>query len=166
VDIYVANAGDGGPLRLGMSDHDWDHVLNVNVRAHIRAAALVVPGWLERGHGHFVSTASAAGLLTQIGAAPYAVSKHAVVACAEWLAARFVIRVPSAPTATSEWVPVVSHARGYPPSHRQSRSRSISFNGRKYSIGAGFAEEIAGADDALVETMRWRDIGEGLARRA
>jgi NAD(P)-dependent dehydrogenase (short-subunit alcohol dehydrogenase family) len=143
VDIYVAIAGDGGPPRLGMSDHDWDHVLNVNVRAHIRAAALVVPGWLERGHGHFVSTASAAGLLTQIGAAPYGVGKHAVVACAEWLAARFVIRLPcappSAPTATSEWVPVVSHARGIHPrtdkaGHAQSHSTGGSIRSARDSL--------------------------------
>jgi NAD(P)-dependent dehydrogenase (short-subunit alcohol dehydrogenase family) len=86
VDIYVANAGIGGPPGLGMCDRDWDRVLEVNVRAHVRAAALLVPRWVERGSGYFVSTASAAGLLTQFGAAPYAVSKHAVVGFAEWLA--------------------------------------------------------------------------------
>lgn len=89
VDIYVANAGVAGPPGLGMSEEDWDRVLDVNVRAHVRAAALVVPGWIERGRGHFVSTASAAGLLTQIGAAAYAVSKHAVVGFAEWLAVTY-----------------------------------------------------------------------------
>jgi NAD(P)-dependent dehydrogenase (short-subunit alcohol dehydrogenase family) len=86
VDIYVANAGVGGPPGLGTSAHDWDHVLDVNVRAHIRAAAELVTGWSERGSGYFVSVASAAGLLTQIGAAGYAVSKHAAVGFAEWLA--------------------------------------------------------------------------------
>jgi NAD(P)-dependent dehydrogenase (short-subunit alcohol dehydrogenase family) len=86
VDIYVANAGVAGPSGLQASDLDWDHVLNVNLRAHIRAATLLVPGWRERGGGYFVSTASAAGLLTQIGAAAYAVSKHAAVGFAEWLA--------------------------------------------------------------------------------
>jgi NAD(P)-dependent dehydrogenase (short-subunit alcohol dehydrogenase family) len=86
VDIYVANAGIGGPPGLGMSDQDWDRVLEVNVRAHVRAAALLVPRWVERGSGYFVSTASAAGLLTQFGAAAYTVSKHAVVGFAEWLA--------------------------------------------------------------------------------
>lgn len=69
-----------------MSDRDWDRVLEVNVRAHVRAAAFLVPRWVERGSGYFVSTASAAGLLTQFGAAAYAVSKHAVVGFAEWLA--------------------------------------------------------------------------------
>jgi NAD(P)-dependent dehydrogenase (short-subunit alcohol dehydrogenase family) len=86
VDIYVANAGIGGPPGLGMSDQDWDRVLEVNLRAHVRAAALLMPYWVERGSGYWVSTASAAGLLTQFGAAAYAVSKHAVVGFAEWLA--------------------------------------------------------------------------------
>jgi NAD(P)-dependent dehydrogenase (short-subunit alcohol dehydrogenase family) len=44
-----------------------------------------VPGWLERGEGYFVSTASAAGMLSQIGDVTYTVSKHGAVAFAEWL---------------------------------------------------------------------------------
>jgi NAD(P)-dependent dehydrogenase (short-subunit alcohol dehydrogenase family) len=86
VDIYVANAGIAGPPGLAISEQDWDHIFGVNVRAHIRAAALLVPGWIERGGGYFVGTASAAGLLTQIGAAGYSVTKHAAVGFAEWLA--------------------------------------------------------------------------------
>ena len=58
---------------------------DVNVRAHVCAAKALLPGWLERGEGYFLATASAAGLLTQIGSAPYAVTKHAAVAFAEWL---------------------------------------------------------------------------------
>lgn len=85
VDIYVANAGITGKPGLG-TDSDWDVILDVNLRAHIRAARLVVPHWQSRGSGHFVSVASAAGLLTQLGAAGYAVTKHAVVGFAEWLA--------------------------------------------------------------------------------
>ena len=85
VDIYVANAGVTGAPGLG-TEPDWDGVLDVNLRAHIRAARLLVPQWQSRGSGYFVSVASAAGLLTQLGAAGYAVSKHAAVGFAEWLA--------------------------------------------------------------------------------
>jgi NAD(P)-dependent dehydrogenase (short-subunit alcohol dehydrogenase family) len=86
VDIYVANAGVGGPPGLVVPGIDWEHVLDVNLRSHIRAATQLVPRWAERGSGYFVSVASAAGLLTQLGAAAYAVSKHAAVGFAEWLA--------------------------------------------------------------------------------
>ncbi len=85
VDIYVANAGIIGKSGLG-TESDWDAVLDVNLRAHIRAAQLLVPHWRSVGSGYFVSVASAAGLLTQLGAAGYAVSKHAAVGFAEWLA--------------------------------------------------------------------------------
>ena len=60
--------------------------MGVNFRAHLYAARRLVPQWVERGEGYFVATASAAGVLTQIGDAPYAVTKHAAVAFAEWLA--------------------------------------------------------------------------------
>jgi NAD(P)-dependent dehydrogenase (short-subunit alcohol dehydrogenase family) len=72
-------------MGLEAPDDVWDAILNVNVRAHVIAARQLVPGWVERGEGYFVSTASAAGLLSQIGDAPYAVTKHAAVAFAEWL---------------------------------------------------------------------------------
>jgi NAD(P)-dependent dehydrogenase (short-subunit alcohol dehydrogenase family) len=88
VDIYAANAGIIGGSGLG-DEHEWDRILGVNLRAHVRAARLLVPSWRSRGAGHFVSVASAAGLLTQIGAAGYAVSKHAAVGLAEWLAITF-----------------------------------------------------------------------------
>ena len=85
VDIYVANAGVGGAPGLVIPERDWDTAFDVNVRAHIRAATLLVPAWIDRGGGYFVSVASAAGLLTQLGAAAYAVTKHAAVGFAEWL---------------------------------------------------------------------------------
>lgn len=84
VDIYIANAGVIGAPGLG-TEANWDRILDVNLRAHIRAADALIPGWLQRGGGHFVSVASAAGLLTQVGAAGYAVTKHAAVGFAEWL---------------------------------------------------------------------------------
>ena len=85
VDIYVANAGIAGESGLGDDEAGWDRIIDINLRAHIRAAKAVVPDWVERGAGHFVAVASAAGLLTQIGAAGYSVTKHAAVGFAEWL---------------------------------------------------------------------------------
>ncbi|MGW4368686.1 SDR family oxidoreductase [Nocardia takedensis] len=89
VDLFVANAGIGGGPGLDSTDAQWSAALEVNVLAHVRAAKLLVPGWVERGSGYFVSVASAAGLLTQIGSAPYAVSKHAAVGFAEWLSVTY-----------------------------------------------------------------------------
>ncbi|PXX66319.1 NADP-dependent 3-hydroxy acid dehydrogenase YdfG [Nocardia tenerifensis] len=89
VDLYFANAGIGGGAGLDSTDAQWAAALEVNVLAHVRAARLLVPGWLARGGGYFVSTASAAGLLTQLGSAPYAVSKHAAVGFAEWLSVTY-----------------------------------------------------------------------------
>jgi NAD(P)-dependent dehydrogenase (short-subunit alcohol dehydrogenase family) len=89
VDVYCANAGIAGAQGLGDSDEEWARTIDVNVLAHVRAARLLVPDWLERGSGYFVATASAAGLLTQIGAAPYSVTKHAAVAFSEWLSVTY-----------------------------------------------------------------------------
>jgi NAD(P)-dependent dehydrogenase (short-subunit alcohol dehydrogenase family) len=89
IDVFCANAGIGIGTDLETPDADWQAALDVNVMAHVYAARTLVPGWLERGDGYFVTTASAAGLLTQIGSAPYAVSKHAAVAFAEWLSVTY-----------------------------------------------------------------------------
>ncbi len=89
VTLYFANAGITGAPGLDADESVWDRTFDVNVRAHIRAARLLVPGWLERGEGYFVSTASAAGLLTQIGSATYSVTKHAAVGFAEWLSVTY-----------------------------------------------------------------------------
>lgn len=86
IDLFFANAGVGLGTDLATSEADWETAFAVNVHAHRWAAARLVPGWLERGEGYFCSTASAAGLLSQIGSAPYTLTKHAAVAFAEWLA--------------------------------------------------------------------------------
>jgi NAD(P)-dependent dehydrogenase (short-subunit alcohol dehydrogenase family) len=89
IDLYCANAGvarAGGPEA---AEPDWDISWQVNVMAHVRAARLLLPGWLERGSGHLICTVSAAGLLTMLGSAPYSVTKHAALAFAEWLAATY-----------------------------------------------------------------------------
>ncbi len=74
---------------LETPDADWDLAFAVNVKAHYYAARRLVPGWLARGNGYFCSTASAAGILTQIGSLPYSVTKHAAVAFAEWLSVTY-----------------------------------------------------------------------------
>ncbi len=86
IDVICLNAGvaqDGG---VDTGDEAWQRTWEVNVMSHVWALRAVLPGMLARGEGYAVHTASAAGLLTNIGAAPYAVTKHAVVALAEWLA--------------------------------------------------------------------------------
>jgi NAD(P)-dependent dehydrogenase (short-subunit alcohol dehydrogenase family) len=89
IDVYCANAGiapSGGP---DAPEDAWARAWEVNVMAHVRAARLLVPGWLERGAGRFVATVSAAGLLTMLGSAPYSATKHAALAHAEWLSATY-----------------------------------------------------------------------------
>lgn len=89
VDLFFANAGIGGQAGIGDSDEAWHRILDINLLAHVRAARLLLPGWIERGSGYFVSTASAAGLLTQIAAGPYSVTKHAAVGFSEWLSVTY-----------------------------------------------------------------------------
>lgn len=85
IDVYCANAGLASGGDAFAEEDVWAAAWDVNVMAHVRAARALLPEWLERGSGRFVSTASAAGLLTMIGAAPYSVTKHGAVAFAEWL---------------------------------------------------------------------------------
>ena len=92
IDLFFANAG----VALGIDPLDdeelWDASFNVNIHAHRWAARYLLPEWLERGEGYFASTASAAGLLAQIGSAPYSVTKHAAVAFAEWMSITYGAR--------------------------------------------------------------------------
>lgn len=85
IDLFFANAGVGLGGDPMTDEADWDLSFDVNVHAHRWAARYLLPGWLARGEGYFCSTASAAGLLAQIGSAPYSVTKHAARAFAEWL---------------------------------------------------------------------------------
>ncbi|MET9345724.1 SDR family oxidoreductase [Streptomyces termitum] len=85
VDVWCANAGLASAGDARADEEVWAAAWDVNVMAHVRAARALLPDWLERGTGRFVSTVSAAGLLTMIGAAPYSVSKHGAYAFAEWL---------------------------------------------------------------------------------
>lgn len=85
IDLFCGNAGIfvfGGPE---VSTTDWDRIMGVNVMAHVYASRVLVPRMIERGGGTILLTVSAAGLLTQIGSAPYSVTKHAALGLAEWL---------------------------------------------------------------------------------
>jgi NAD(P)-dependent dehydrogenase (short-subunit alcohol dehydrogenase family) len=85
IDVFCSNAGiivEGGEET---PDAAWNAIWGVNVMAHVYAARAILPQMLARGEGYLLQTVSAAGLLSQIGSAPYAVTKHAALAFAEWL---------------------------------------------------------------------------------
>ena len=86
IDLYFSNAGiGGGNGGFDVADPVWDKMWQIHGMAHVWAARAVVPEMVARGEGGFVVTASAAGLLNIVDSAPYAVTKHAAVAFAEWL---------------------------------------------------------------------------------
>ena len=90
IDLFCSNAGifflDADGLAAGATNEQWQKIWQVNVMAHVYASRALLPKMIARGEGHFVITASAAGLLSQIGSATYSVTKHAAVAFAESLA--------------------------------------------------------------------------------
>ena len=85
IDLFCSNAGIATSGGVEATNDQWQQIWDINVMAHVYAARAVLPGMLARGEGYLLHTASAAGLLSQIGSAPYAVTKHAAVAFAEWL---------------------------------------------------------------------------------
>jgi NAD(P)-dependent dehydrogenase (short-subunit alcohol dehydrogenase family) len=85
VDLCCSNAGIGGGGGVELPTAEWQRAWDVNVMAHVHLARVLVPRWIDRGHGHLMVTASAAGLLTQLGSAPYSVTKAAAVSFAEWV---------------------------------------------------------------------------------
>ncbi len=89
IDLFCSNAGIAMQGGIETPDAEWQRIWGVNVMAHVYAARAVLPGMLARGSGYLLQTASAAGLLSQIGSAPYSVTKHAAVAFAEWLSIRY-----------------------------------------------------------------------------
>jgi NAD(P)-dependent dehydrogenase (short-subunit alcohol dehydrogenase family) len=86
VDLFCSNAGIAIAGGFEVPSEDWQRIWEVNLMSHVYAARVVVPRMEGRGGGHLLITASAAGLLTNLGSAPYSVTKHAAVALAEWLA--------------------------------------------------------------------------------
>ena len=85
IDLFCSNAGIGAKGGVDAADQEWSRSWEVNVLAHVYAARAVLPHMLARHEGYLLQTVSAAGLLTQLGSAPYAVTKHAALALAEWI---------------------------------------------------------------------------------
>jgi NAD(P)-dependent dehydrogenase (short-subunit alcohol dehydrogenase family) len=86
IDLFCSNAGIFTPGDETVSTDAWQSIWDVNLMSHVFAARSVLPSMLARGKGYLLNTSSAAGLLSQVGSAPYAVTKHAAVGFAEWLA--------------------------------------------------------------------------------
>lgn len=86
IDLFCSNAGIGLGRGIDASDEDWQTIWEVNLMSHVYAARNLIPRMAARGGGYLLNTSSAAGLLSQIGSVTYAVTKHAAVALAEWLA--------------------------------------------------------------------------------
>ena len=89
VDLFCSNAGVAFGAGVHAAAEQWAVSWAVNVMQHVHAAQCVVPDMVRRGGGHLLITASAAGLLSAPGDAPYTVSKHAVIGLAEWLAVTY-----------------------------------------------------------------------------
>jgi NAD(P)-dependent dehydrogenase (short-subunit alcohol dehydrogenase family) len=89
IDLFCSNAGIAVRGGVEAPDEAWMRLWSVNVMAHIYAARAVLPTMLARRSGYLLQTASAAGLLTQLGSAPYSVTKHAAVSLAEWLSVEY-----------------------------------------------------------------------------
>jgi len=85
IDLFCSNAGIGIGRGLETGNDEWEKIMGVNLYAHVYAARHLVPKMVARGGGYLVNTASAAGLLSQIGSVTYAVTKHAAVSFAEWV---------------------------------------------------------------------------------
>lgn len=112
IDLFCSNAGIAIGAGPETPDKTWDLIHRVNVMSHVWAARHLVPHFLERGQGYFLNTASAAGLLTELHSAPYAVTKHAALAFAEWLAVTYGDRgiKVSALCPEGVWTPMIENA--------------------------------------------------------
>lgn len=86
VDVFFSNAGLIRDGHEETPDETWTLNWNVHVMSHVWAARAVLPDMIRRGEGYLLSTASAAGLLTSLPSATYAVTKHAAIAFAESMA--------------------------------------------------------------------------------
>jgi len=86
IDLFCSNAGILMAGGVEVPDDQWQKIWDVNLMSHVWAARYLVPRMAARGGGYLLNTSSAAGLLNQVGSAPYGVTKHAAVGLAEWIA--------------------------------------------------------------------------------
>ncbi|WP_084473913.1 SDR family oxidoreductase, partial [Deinococcus pimensis] len=140
VDLMVSNAGIAVGTDEASSDREWDLIWNVNVMGHVYAARAALPGMLARGEGYLLNTASAAGLLTELHSAPYAVTKHAAVAFAEWLSVTYGSRGVRVSCLCPEYVrtPMVENAGA---DWEQIRAGAITVDEVADAVVAGLAQE-------------------------
>lgn len=112
IDLFCSNAGIAVGEGPDTPDKVWDLIYRVNVMSHVWAARHVLPHMLERGEGHLLNTASAAGLLSEFHSAPYAVTKHGALAFAEWLAITYGDRGIKVAALCPEgvWTPMIDNA--------------------------------------------------------
>ncbi|PNY79634.1 SDR family oxidoreductase [Deinococcus koreensis] len=112
IDLFCSNAGIAIGEGPETPDKQWDLIHRVNVMSHVWAARHLLPHMLERGEGYLLNTASAAGLLTELHSAPYAVTKHAALAFAEWLAITYGERGIKVACLCPEgvWTPMIQNA--------------------------------------------------------
>ena len=164
VDVFCANAGILVTGGIEAPDSAWERAWSVNVKSHLYAARAVIPSMVERGGGYLVHTASAAGLLTQLGAAPYSVTKHAVVAFAEWLSITYGdagIRVSAlCPQAVATNLVTTSGdvLTGRPVTVPPPRTDSISGAANVGAKGGAGADGVLSPDDVALEVLE--AIGE------
>lgn len=86
IDLFCSNAGIFTPADIFTGDAAWARMRDIHVLAHVYAARAVLPKMMERGEGYLLQTVSAAGLITSLESVIYAVTKHASLALAEWIA--------------------------------------------------------------------------------
>jgi NAD(P)-dependent dehydrogenase (short-subunit alcohol dehydrogenase family) len=144
IDLFCSNAGITTGVGLDGDMAVWERAWGVNVLAHIHAARAVVPAMLARGSGYLLNTCSAAGLLTAMSDAPYAVTKHAAVAFAEWLSITYGDQGIGVSALCPQGVDTDMLRAGLESGHRGARVTAAS--GRVLS-----AEEVA---DTVVDGLR------------
>jgi NAD(P)-dependent dehydrogenase (short-subunit alcohol dehydrogenase family) len=143
IDLFCSNAGITTGHGLDAPASVWERTLAINVLAHIYAARAVVPAMLDRGFGYLLNTCSAAGLLTSVDDAPYAVTKHAAVAFAEWLSMTYGDRGLRVSALCPQGVDTEMLRGGLAVGHR----------GAQVTVASGQILSVADVADAVVDGL-------------